>query len=142
MRSKEALNKRPRRVDILAMRVAYLVSLLLGEDPTDQDDDDSGFTTESYPRSKPLADKAGGRSVVPSTRQRVSTCYAFGALGLLLMIVVAFALPTYVLPPCPSGLDCSRHLNMVKVALILPGLLVAFIGLLVGAFQAYRGQCE
>ena len=141
MWSKEALNQRPWHVDILAMTVAYLVSLLLGEDPVDQDDDGFGFTRESYPRSKPMADRTGGRPRVPSTGQRVSVGYAFGALGLLLAIVVAFALPTYILSPCPWGLDCSRHLNMVKLALILPGLLVAFIGLLVGAFQAFRAQC-
>jgi hypothetical protein len=131
-----------RGVTRLLSMVAYLVSLLLGEDPEDQDDDDSGFTSESSHRSKLTEGKTDGSPGVPSTGQRLSAAYAFGAAGLLLAIAVALVLPTFLSSACSSGRDCSRHLNMVKVVLILPGLMVSFVGLMVGAFQAYRAQSE
>lgn len=81
-----------------------------------------------------------------STHQRVLAAYAVGALGLLLTVVVALALPTRVPSPCPrSPVSCEFDVgqyNGVKVVLMVLGLLVAFTGLFVGTFQSYLASRE
>jgi len=77
-----------------------------------------------------------------STPRRVLVAYGVSVLGLLFSLLVANVLPTRVADPSDPTckLDCFPQLNMVKVVVILLGLLVAFIGILVGAFRSYLAQ--
>lgn len=74
-----------------------------------------------------------------STPRRVLVPYGVAVLSLLLTVFSALVLPTRIHDPT-CMLDCFPQLNAVKVVMILLGLLVAFIGILVGAFRSYLAQ--
>ena len=75
-----------------------------------------------------------------SIRRRAFIAYAVGALGLLLTIVVAFALPTMVSSPCPQQLDCFKQLNTTKTVLVVLCLLLASSGFGLGVFRSYLAE--
>jgi len=107
--------------------LASAVSLLRGEDPMEVE----GTIYDQDGNDLLMSDGTGDSREVPLRGRWIVPAYAFGAVGLLLTIFVALALPTFH----PSCLGCPRHLNFLKLLLSLPGLLMAFTGLLLGSYQ-------
>ena len=70
----------------------------------------------------------------------MTRAYAVGVIGLLLTIVVAFALPTRLSSPCPQQLDCFKQLNTTKVALVILCLLLASAGFGLGVFRSHLAE--
>jgi len=103
------------------------VSLLRGENPTEIE----GTIYDQNGNDLLMSDGIGDGREVPLGGRWIVPAYAFGAVGLLLTLVVALALPTFN----SSCLGCPRHLILVKLLLSLPGLLIGFTGLLLGACE-------